>query len=119
MKAKTIGAQSALAEICSEQDEEMQKAVLTQLVKEHGGLVQWKTVYLDVDDVIAIREYASNGRLSTEALVNVLDAAGKLLDLDSAFLQGQLRQKISEWERQQALKVVFCACQAAGFQGQD
>jgi hypothetical protein len=40
-------------------------------------------------------------------LIIILDAAGTLIDLDGAFLQGQLRQKISERERQQALKVVF------------
>jgi hypothetical protein len=97
VKKKSSQVLEALNAVC-DADETTQKAVLEFLVKKFGGFIQWKELFLSVDQIIAIREWAK-GVVSTNSLMSILDAIAKLLDINN-FTPTQLKKKISAQERE-------------------
>ena len=81
------------------------KSVLFKLVKGQGGSLFWEPFFLDIADIIAIRLSAGGTSASTNMILRVLDAVGKLLGV-TKFLAPQAKKRIGDFERN-ALPIEF------------
>jgi hypothetical protein len=92
-----------LKSVCPTVDD--RQDVLSRLVKDVNGSVVWKPFFLDIADIIAVRLKAGGTAASTNMILRVLGAAGKLLGVDN-FLAPQAKKRIGDFERN-ALPVEF------------
>jgi hypothetical protein len=100
-RAKKVG--KILERLCPTTEE--CKLVLVKLVKGQGGSLFWEPFFLGIADIIAIRLSAGGTSASTNMILRVLGAVGKLIGVTN-FLAPQAKKRIGDFERN-ALPIEF------------